>query len=78
MATQFTRLLGRLEVQLGGRQSLPTGQVAQFLGYLAYHAAWVGRGELSYLFWPDQPEVWRGVTFANCSTGRATDERARG
>ena len=56
MATQLTRLLGRLEVQLEGQQTLPTGQVAQFLGCLAYHAAWVGRGELSYLFWPDQPE----------------------
>ena len=58
MATQPTRLLGRLEVQLEGRQTLPTptGQVAQFLGYLAYRGTWVGRGELIYLFWPDQLE----------------------
>ena len=56
MATSVTRLLGRLEVRLAGRQTLPTGQVAQFLGYLAYQGTWVGRGELIYLFWPDQPE----------------------
>ena len=56
MAPQHVRLLGRLEVQQTGQQTLPMGQVAQFLGYLAYRAAWVGRGEVIYLFWPDQIE----------------------
>ncbi len=56
MATHL-RLLGRLELQLDNQpRVLLAGQVAQFLGYLAYHGNWVRRDEVIYLFWPDQEE----------------------
>lgn len=58
MATRLTHLLGRFEVQLDNQSRvLLVGQVAQFLGYLAYHGNWVRRDEVIYLFWPDQEEI---------------------
>jgi tetratricopeptide (TPR) repeat protein/DNA-binding SARP family transcriptional activator len=57
MATHLARLLGRLEVQVDNQpRVLLAGQVAQFLGYLAYCGSWVRRDEVIYLFWPDQEE----------------------
>ena len=58
MATQLVHLLGRLEVQLDYHSRVQlVGQVAQFLGYLAYCGKWVRRNEVIYLFWPDQDEM---------------------
>ncbi len=57
MATQFVRLLGRPEARLDGDHTyFASGQVAQFLMYLAFRGDWVRREELTYLFWPDQPD----------------------
>lgn len=50
-------LLGRLVVQLEDQSRvLLSGQIAEFLGYLAYRGDWVKRDEVIYLFWPDAPE----------------------
>lgn len=58
MPRPLVLLFGRFELEggAGGRTRPLTGQVAQFLAYLAYQGAWLGRDELAFLFWPDQPD----------------------
>src|SRR5690554_895638 len=58
MPRPLVLLFGRFELEggAGGRTRPLTGQVAQFLAYLAYQGAWLGRDELAFLFWPDKPD----------------------
>lgn len=57
MARELVQLLGRPEVYLDEQRTLLTAnQVDRFLAYLAYRGTWVSREELTFLFWPDQPD----------------------
>lgn len=56
MAT-YLKLLGTPSLYLQGvEQLLPVTKVNALLFYLAYVGAWIDRGKLVYLFWPDTTE----------------------
>src|SRR3954463_12414637 len=51
------RLLGTTALEREGEMwPLPFERRSQLLAYLALKRGWVGRAELSALFWPEQPE----------------------
>ena len=57
MTTQFVRLLGRPELQIGDQKThWNSGQVAQLSLYLAYQADWVNREKIIFLLWPDETD----------------------
>ncbi len=57
MTTQYLRLLGRPELQIGDEKTYwSSGQIAQLLLYLAYKADWVSREQIIFLLWPDKTD----------------------
>jgi predicted ATPase/DNA-binding SARP family transcriptional activator len=52
------KLFGRAAIRHEGRWlQPPAGKTSALLYFLAYGGGWVGRDELTYLFWPDSTEV---------------------